>query len=153
MRPLTVFSYTAIHCAYINSTAQITVQTRYPRCPIASPNPKYSHSATAVSTATATATTVVEPHTTSPITTGINTAAVATRFHVIVSTPRHSERSPRSEGWFCIARLLCDESLRHSSTSSPFFPVIPTAVPRRLRHAVEGSWHHLCITRPVMSLH
>jgi hypothetical protein len=25
---------------------------------------------------------------------------------------RHSERSPRSEGRFCIARLLCGESLR-----------------------------------------
>ena len=81
----------------MTSRAPIIVHTRYARCPIASPSAKYSHKAIAVSTATATATTVVEPHSTSAITTGISTTAVATRFHVIVSTLRHSERSLRSE--------------------------------------------------------
>src|SRR5208282_5616638 len=79
-------------------TAHTTVHTRYARCPIASPNPKYSHSATAVSTATATATIVVEPHNTSAITTGISTTAVPTRFHIIARFSFRPVRSvPRDE--------------------------------------------------------
>src|SRR5208337_5265593 len=49
------------------------------------------------------------------------------------------QRSLWSEVRFCIARLLCDESLcRLFLRPSPF--VIPTAGPRRLRAVVEGSW-------------
>src|SRR5713101_8065277 len=51
---------------------QTIVHTRYARCPIASPNAKYSQSASTVITAVAT-----------PTTTGINTSAVATRFQVM----------------------------------------------------------------------
>src|SRR5271169_5507690 len=59
------------------------VHTRYARCPIASPNAKYSHNASTVIAAVATATTHVGVNSTIPTTTGINTSAVATRFQVI----------------------------------------------------------------------
>src|ERR1700739_2069892 len=62
---------------------QIIVHTRNARCPIASPNAKYSQSASTVITAVATATAHVGVNNTNPTTTGINTSAVATRFQVM----------------------------------------------------------------------
>src|SRR5208337_94165 len=38
--------------------------------------------------------------------------------------------------------------LHHCSTHTPPRRVIPTGVPRTLRHAVEGSWHHSNRTSP-----
>src|SRR5260370_39803632 len=58
---------------------------------MASPRAKYSNSASRVTKATARATIAGEPHNTRPTTTGISTAAVATRFHVI------EEESPEKE--------------------------------------------------------
>src|SRR5260370_6936506 len=58
---------------------------------MASPRAKYSNSASRVTKATARATIAVGPHNTRPTTTGISTAAVATRFHVI------EEESPEKE--------------------------------------------------------
>src|ERR1700747_2422598 len=69
------------------------VHNRYARCPMASPNAKYSQSASTVTTAVAIATTHVGVNSTKPTTTGINTSAVATRFQVIQTVltgrPRH----------------------------------------------------------------
>src|SRR5882672_3303129 len=73
---------------------QTIVHTRYARCPIASPNAKYSQSASTVITAVATATTHVGVNNTIPTTTGINTSAVATRFQVIQTVL--TGRPPRS---------------------------------------------------------
>src|SRR5260370_28269263 len=67
----------------MRKSAQVAVQKRYARWPMASPSAKYSNSASSVTSATASATIAVEPHTTKPTTNGINTAAVATRFQVI----------------------------------------------------------------------
>src|SRR5882757_7570163 len=67
----------------MSSNAQVTVKSRYARCPIASPNAKYSQSANTVITAVATATAAVDANSTNPTTTGINTSAVATRFQVM----------------------------------------------------------------------
>src|SRR5712692_346139 len=67
----------------MRKSAQVAVQKRYARCPIASPRAKYSNNASMVTRATASATIAVEPHTTKPTTNGISTAAVATRFQVI----------------------------------------------------------------------
>src|SRR5260370_3374363 len=67
----------------MNNKEQTTVHARYARCPIASPNAKYSQSASTVITAVAIATTHVGVNNTIPTTTGINTSAVATRFHVM----------------------------------------------------------------------
>src|SRR5579864_2868573 len=50
---------------------------------MAPPSEKYSNSANKITSAKATATHAVEPHNTMPTTTGINTAAVATRFQVM----------------------------------------------------------------------
>src|SRR6266481_7190684 len=67
----------------MRKSAHMAVQKRYARWPMASPRAKYSNSASRVTKATARATIAVEPHSTRPTTTGISTAAVATRFHVI----------------------------------------------------------------------
>src|SRR6202158_2585093 len=71
------------HCTKIRRSAQVAVQNRYPRCPIAPPSAKYSNSASSVTRAPASATIAVEPHATKPTTNGIKTTAVATRFQVI----------------------------------------------------------------------
>src|SRR5258705_1581727 len=86
----------------MSSNAQVTVKSRYARCPIASPNAKYSQSASTVITAVATATAAVDANNTSRTTTGINTSAVATRFQVMqtaltgrLPTPsQHESRFP-----------------------------------------------------------
>src|SRR5712664_3727214 len=84
----------ASHCTYTSRNAQVAVQKRYARCPIASPSAKYSNSASSVTRATASATIAVEPHTTKPTTNGISTAAVATRFQVIEKeSPEKSQAS------------------------------------------------------------
>src|SRR3989442_10473279 len=75
----------------MRKSAHRAVQKRYARWPMASPRAKYSNSASRVTKATARATIAVEPHNTRPTTTGISTAAVATRFHVI------EEESPENE--------------------------------------------------------
>src|SRR6266705_1617224 len=75
----------------MRKSAHMAVQKRYARWPMASPRAKYSNSASRVASATARATIAVEPHNTRPTTTGISTAAVATRFHVI------GEESPEKE--------------------------------------------------------
>src|SRR5216683_101786 len=75
----------------MRKSAHRAVQKRYARWPMASPRAKYSNSASRVTKATARATIAVEPHNTRPTTTGISTAAVATRFHVI------EEESPEKE--------------------------------------------------------
>src|SRR5713226_2449669 len=67
----------------MSSRAQVAVQKRYARWPIASPSAKYSKSASSITSAVASATIAVEPHKASPTTNGINTTAVATRFQVI----------------------------------------------------------------------
>ena len=58
----------------MNRMAQVAVQIRYARCPIASPNAKYSQSANTVITAVAIATTHVGVNNTNPTTTGEATA-------------------------------------------------------------------------------
>src|SRR6267378_8304563 len=98
----------------MSSNAQVTVKSRYARCPIASPNAKYSQSANTVITAVAMATAHVGANSTNPTTTGINTSAVATRFQVMqtvltgrLPTPSQNEsgfptelysHSPKSAG-------------------------------------------------------
>src|SRR5712691_4368525 len=67
----------------MSTSAQLAVQNRYARCPIASPSAKYSNNASSVTNPTANATIAVDPHNTVPTTNGISTAAVATRFQVI----------------------------------------------------------------------
>src|SRR5437899_4630037 len=67
----------------MSSNAQLAVQNRYARCPIASPSVKYSNRASSVTNPTASAKIAVDPHSTIPTTNGINTTAVATRFQVI----------------------------------------------------------------------
>src|SRR5260370_38930183 len=73
----------ASHCTYTSKNAQVAVQKRYARWPIASPSAKYSKSASTIISASASATNAVEPHSTSPTTTGIKTTAVATRFQIM----------------------------------------------------------------------
>src|ERR1700686_5345278 len=70
------------HWRYKIISAQVAVQKRYARWPIASPSAKYSKSARSITSASTSATTMVEPHKTRLTTTGINTAAVATLFQV-----------------------------------------------------------------------
>src|SRR6202051_3546610 len=82
------------HCRYRIISAQVAVQNRYARWPMASPNAKYSKSASNITSASTSATTMVEPHKTRLTTTGINTAAVATLFQVMkdespVEEPKH----------------------------------------------------------------
>src|SRR5438876_1014588 len=76
----------------MSSNAQLAVQNRYARCPIASPSVKYSNRASSVTNPTASAKIAVDPHNTIPTTNGINTTAVATRFQVI------EMESPRNRG-------------------------------------------------------
>src|SRR5882762_7545661 len=85
----------------MSSNAQVTVKSRYARCPIASPNAKYSQSANTVITAVATATAHVGVNNTVPATTGINTSAVATRFQVMqtVLTGRLPNPSQNESGF------------------------------------------------------
>ena len=71
------------HWTKTRSRAQVAVQKRYARWPMASPNAKYSKSASKMTRAVPIATEAVEPHKTSATTHGIKTAAVATRFQVI----------------------------------------------------------------------
>src|SRR6267378_6693727 len=74
--------------------AQVAVQNRYARWPIASPRAKYSKSASIVTRATASEIIAVEPHTTKLTTNGIKTTAVATRFQVIeMESPQKSQAS------------------------------------------------------------
>src|SRR5436309_379961 len=72
---------------------------------MASPRAKYSNSASRVTKATARATIAVEPHNTRPTTTGISTAAVATRFHVI------EEESPEKEQ----LHLIISSGINHAA--------------------------------------
>src|SRR6266478_4388293 len=81
------------HCTKMSSSAQVAVQNRYARWPIASPSAKYSNSASIVTKPTASATIAVEPHKTIPTTNGISTAAVATRFQVIEKESPQKSRS------------------------------------------------------------
>src|SRR5467141_2393259 len=78
----------------MRSSAQLAVQNRYARCPIASPKAKYSNSASIVTNPTASARSAVDPHNTIPTTNGIKTTAVATRFQVIeMESPKKSRPS------------------------------------------------------------
>src|ERR1700722_9918299 len=82
------------HCRYKIMSAHVAVQKRYARWPMASPSTKYSKSASSITSAITSATTMVEPQSTRPTTTGINTAAVATLFQVMkdespVLVPEH----------------------------------------------------------------
>src|SRR5438034_2831510 len=78
----------------MSSNAQLAVQNRYARCPIASPSVKYSNRASSVTNPTASAKIAVDPHSTIPTTNGINTTAVATRFQVIeMESPQRSRPS------------------------------------------------------------
>src|SRR6266436_5686038 len=132
----------------MNSRAQIIVHTRYARCPIASPNAKYSQSASTVITAVATATTAVDVNNTNPTTTGISTSAVATRFQVMqtvltgrLPTPSQIESGFPTE----LYRMGADrnstpchsEDIRQGcpkNLSSNNFPHVMCALPhRRLR--------------------
>src|ERR1700676_4754309 len=72
-----------IHCTYTSSNAQVAVQKRYARWPIASPSAKYSKTASTIISASTSATHAVDAHKTMPTTNGIRTAAVAPRFQVM----------------------------------------------------------------------
>src|SRR6266404_4310222 len=98
------------HCTKMSSSAQVAVQNRYARWPIASPSAKYSNSASIVTNPTANATIAVEPHKTIPTTNGISTAAVATRFQVI------EKDSPK------ISRLSSHHIARNKSRNRCFHP-------------------------------
>src|SRR5258708_30333544 len=94
----------------MRKSAQVAVQKRYARWPMASPSAKYSNSASSVTSATASATIAVEPHNTKPTTNGISTAAVATRFQVIEkespqklqASSHHIERNKSLDRHFCL---------------------------------------------------
>src|SRR5712664_2623360 len=96
------------HCTKMSSSAQVAVQNRYARWPIASPSAKYSNSASIVTNPTANATIAVDPHKTIPTANGISTAAVATRFQVIEkdspdnsrSSSLHIARNKSRNRWF-----------------------------------------------------
>src|SRR6266436_3620859 len=88
----------------MSTSAQLAVQNRYARCPIASPKAKYSNSASIVTSATARASSAVDPHSTIPTTNGINTTAVATRFQVI------EKDSPENRG----LHLITSSQINHA---------------------------------------
>src|SRR5713101_2913365 len=96
-------------------SAQVAVQKRWARCPMASPKVKYSNSASSVTRPTASATIAVEPHNTSPTAKGINTAAVATRFHVMeMESPEKLQASSHHIGR--------NKSRTRSTTDTPVRP-------------------------------
>src|ERR1700730_14981218 len=89
-----------IHCTYTSNNAQVAVQNRYARCPIASPSAKYSKSASTIMSASTSATHAVEAHKTIPTTNGIKTAAVATRFQVMKKeSPPNCAKKVISRHW------------------------------------------------------
>src|SRR6266704_2358755 len=84
----------------MSKSAHVAVQNRYARCPMASPRAKYSNSANRVTRARVIATIAVGPHNTRPTTTGISTAAVATRFQVIaMESPEKEQASSHHIEW------------------------------------------------------
>src|SRR5208283_3732874 len=74
-------------------------------------------------------------------------------FHLPAGCPRF-DFLPGSWGrssWSAAARRrFCGRTSSPIRSFASHAPVIPTAVPRTLRHGVEGSWHHHRVLTPLV---